>query len=950
MSFLKYSGLLLIFLILAELSTPVYGVVLVNPGITEDLVNYYSSIIDSYLVDGMPLKDLFVEINQTISTNPDQALSLLDEALRLDSDRDGLPDYIELIDNLSPFDGRSAGEYDLLYYVASGPVIDGYLIEWQYISHNTMEVSSSDPYSDLPGTWVVKAYMVRDQKYVYLGLEVDDPPLAPTIVNYTVKLVDSDYSVTYDPVNIAYYYDGLEAVFKIPRGNNLRVEITLLTSKGSKEYSFSIKKIDIKSVFYGDYSVVDSIYPMKYWYTVIPDNLPWYPLLVFGDNRPGDMGSVKFDPPFYRLLYDLRIYNPEAAIGTGDHVGLGRRDQIEEFLKVMAGVENPWTVTGNHDWSYLEHADREYWETMVIPNLMIRDDIPGWRIIFINGYALEASDIDMSKIKHPIKKQDLINAITSAGDRSVILVFHVPPLDTGYGYPTVFSYQQMEFLRSLIKDYAGKVKLVLCGHWHVWRRETYFGVDLVITGGGGAPLSSSGGLPVYHYTALILYPDGTYELWPVKTYSGYIRVYMERINSTFYEYVVFNNKTDVYDHGVEIPLRIPISISGIEYRLYLRASRGETHVYVSRKGSQLVIRVDGSSKWFVYGVGETYTPIDNTVTINLPSLPDQLPTIQYSLDDKEKEIIVETSNVEASVSLVVSDKSLSYSSPLMLVSGVLKSYIPVFEDGEYSITFYYVGFDRVVKTSISVPADFYPPKIEVLKLPESTSKDFTFTVEVRDLSLKWVALYIDTSKLFNETVSNTVFTRDVYVNVSEYSEGVHYVRVLAGDEHGHTSTYDVSFTIDYTSPQISVFLPDHLIEGEYYTMHVDVTDLSFDYFEVYVNGTFKAMYKESSVDVPLSILDIVLAGKYNITIVAYDKAGNKAVYTKMITIEKPTHTKYSKTTTTTTSKSPTASETLSSTNTVTAGGYSEETLWVIIALIIIAIAIVVSIFTVRKHS
>ncbi len=896
-----------------------------NSEIVKSIVNYYSDFIKPYLIKGAVLTEMIEKANEVLDSNSTHALMLIEEALKYDTDKDVLPDYIELIDGYNPFDQRSMGEHDLLYYVSHGPIIDGYLVEWNYLPCTKIQLKIQDKNTDLPGTHPVEAMLTRDDHYLYLALKLSDPPIVPSLVSYNVTIIDTSNNKIFTPTTYGYYNNGVEYSYSLPEGN-IRVNITIKTDKGTQEYSFTVEKNKIPMIYYGEYSIDSTIHPLKYWYTVIPDNLPWYPLFVFGDNRPKVMSSTKFDPPFYRLLEEMRIINPEAVIGAGDHVGLGTRDQINMLLKLFAGIENPWLVTGNHDWSYIQAgAKRDYWEKMVIPNLMVRDDIPGWRIIFINGYAIEARDVDMKTIKNPVKKEDIINAVTSAGNRSIILVFHVPPLDKGYGYPTVFSYQQMTFLRSIIEKYNDRIKLIICGHWHVWRRTTYLGVDLIITGGGGAPLSGSGGTPVYHYASLILYPNGTYNIWPIKTYGGEIKVYMKHIDNTSYEYIILNSKTNIDGKPVPIPLRIPISISGIELRIYVIAPNGETRISITRSSQEIVIEAHGIKQWFVYGLGETYTPSNNRVVVKLPSHP-QLPSLSYSIDEEEKILAIKVPRQYISATAIIHDTSL-YSTPLLKTGNMLIGYVYISSDGCYDIEVYYVGSEGVETRIEKVKIDLYPPVITLAKLPPAVSRDFTFIITVKDVSLKWVTVYIDSQLLFNTTTTSNTFEKIINVNTTQLKEGIHTVKVIAGDQTGHIAKATSSFIIDFTPPKITASIPKTIKEGKYCEITISVNDTFFDRGEIYVNGEFKYMFTEPNVKIPIQLLDIILPGTYEITIIAYDKAGNKAEYTDKLTIVpiSPTTTTIQTTTTTTTTTStttttttqPTTSASTTSTTTIT---------------------------------
>ncbi len=935
----------------------------VNSELLKKILSKYYEKYDELLSSDPFLEKIFSEALNLCDTDPEQALNMLSKALTLDNDKDRLPDLVELIDKLSPYNMFSSGQHDMLHMVNTfGVLIDGYIGEWTYIKHTVISLQSKAS-SSLNTPLIKKVMLTRNKTHVFLGI-VFSTIIYPDPTNYTIEAIRFDGSILKaDYVKV--YMNSIEAIIANPLKDFklvIKINYEAFNIEEGVKINVRIGSIPYLSVNYE--MLTKFIAPLKQWYQPIPQNLPWYPLVVFGDNRPKDMSAVKFDEPFYRLVRELWLINPEAIIGTGDHVGLGRTDQIREFLKLMAGLPNTWIATGNHDWSYVKAgANRQFWEEYVTPNLNIVDSIPGWRIILINGYALEAKDIDTSKITDIVRREDVIKAIENSGDRKIILVFHVPPLDKGYGYPTVFSRNQMEFLRSIIKDYSDKIKLVLCGHWHVWNRVKYFNVDLVITGGGGAPLSSSGGIPEYHYAILILMPNGTYKLWPIKTLTGEVKEYYENIGDNKIIVKIMNTKQNINNEPTIIPKRVSVSFNGITVYVYLLVPPGEHEIVFEKQDGKIIVETGkGINQWFVYFNGEVMTPANtkNHIAITIPKSPISPSNITYEIANDMLKLYLNI-NSSPTISYVLSNGEYTYSSALKLIREHMYyglAYIP--SDGIYNITIYMIYLDTVWVKHLSLKLDNYPPTIEILKLPASISKTITFEIKVSDLTLTRITVYLDDKIVIDKFIENNESVIiPVTIDPHELGEGYHVLKVEAVDKLNHKSSVTRKFIVDFEAPKIFVNLPGKIVEGgnDYLTITID--DASFDRGEIYVNGTFKYLFKDKYVEIPLAMLDIVLQGTYNITIIAYDKAGN-INSTSLIVHVLPMHqttttTSYTTTTiesTTTTTTSTTSSiqnnRTLTTESTETSGGGNMYQLLIPICIVII-LAIIVSLTLYRRH-
>ncbi|MEZ0346127.1 MAG: metallophosphoesterase family protein, partial [Infirmifilum sp.] len=276
----------------------------------------------------------------------------------------------------------------------------------------------------------------------------------------------------------------------------------------------------------------------------IPGNLPWYPLVFFGDNRPMDYLSDYPPDVFYAAINEINMIYPIAAIGLGDHVGYGYESQYKAFYDIMLStrLENLWFIMGNHE---VVHPDGwKYWPQYIGPLYAVHDDIPGWRIALLN------SEVDVKQWN-----QMLNASYTGLGGRKLLLVLHRPLL------PEV-NHNLQEDKSAILKAYMARYSatpLVVQAHWHGWAYYRCNATDWIIAGSTGAPLypasdCQSGATCVsqYHYLYVILYPNGTYSFAPVSVTNGTLKV--RTINET--AYLVENHKLDVYGRPVSIPLRL----------------------------------------------------------------------------------------------------------------------------------------------------------------------------------------------------------------------------------------------------------------------------------------------------------------------------------------------------------------------------------------------------------
>ena len=324
--------------------------------------------------------------------------------------------------------------------------------------------------------------------------------------------------------------------------------------------------------------------------TVIPDNLPWYPVVVIGDNRPTNVNSIQLPKIFYMVVNETKEIYPIAVIGTGDHTGMGTQEQINVLYNVLKGLQNVWLALGNHD---LDAHQEKYWIQVIAPDHYHVDDIPGWRVFILN-----------SECRLSMQWKAQVNTIwNNLGNRSLILVFHRPI------YPKVEHNLDPERAKYLLNKIAqhGHVKLVLQGHWHGYASEVKKGITWIITGGAGAPLYDYPKTPPdnativlerNHYIVLILYPNQTFTYEPILAGNGSGTLKIIRINTTAYK--IINTKLDIFKKPAWIPVRLHVNVSGWDVYASLIVPPNATIIVNYEINGYDVKITSNATNWYAY--------------------------------------------------------------------------------------------------------------------------------------------------------------------------------------------------------------------------------------------------------------------------------------------------------------------------------------------------------------
>ncbi len=791
------------------------------------------------------------------------SLNELFDLLTKDSDNDSVPDVFEIVLGTNPFVKRSFGVSDAARLLGR-LYVDGYPGDWYLNSRCITKYTSFE----INGERIAEPkalYVARYGKHLFLALTFKNKFVYAntSLMKISVTLVGSKII---KPSMVSRWGIAVEVAYPITEiveqgVAKLKFVLKISTPNGNEIISTTIDFTNVKHISTKCWP--NFVEPMwTRWRSI--ERLPFYVVLAYGDNRPSDwVNKIEFSDVTYKMFEEFALINPVAIIGTGDHVGAGKREQIKEFLRVTASTPNHWVVAGNHDWSYVKYADRNLWERYVAPNLYVKL-IDRWMIVLVNGYALD-----------DVLYNELHRILEEARSKSlyVVLAWHVPITYQNYNYPTDFSYEQMEKLRTLVKEYRDVVKLMLFGHIHVYRYGVYEGVPYIITGGGGAPLSSSAyGIPVYHYIQLVLYPNGSLRFTPIATENGDLYVY-RIVKDRSLEYIVWNTKRDIYGDPVNIFVRLEDIVKGLHVEILLRASFGCTYVEISPTNNSIVIR-SNSTNWFVYvwGLG-VIEPHNNVVEIHLPSWK-PIESVNVAKDIVEMHggvygyLEIEFGGYE-----LVSEFEQCNETTKINVSKILE-YVPKERVSGVKL----VVFDGESFTFRKLMLDLNPPYVKIMYVPDYVSSNIQAVIVVSDESDFNASIYLDDELVARISgAAGSLINKSIEIDAHKLGEGLHRISVEAIDKYGKISRVERRFVIDTTKPKLVV---ENRIVLQSITQRFTIS--ANDNYEVYLEviclntssrSSAKGFHTVQLVLAPID-LGILSPGHYLLKVVAKDEAGN----------------------------------------------------------------------------
>ncbi len=546
-----------------------------------------------------------------------------------------------------------------------------------------------------------------------------------------------------------------------------------------------------------------------------------------------------------------------------------------EFLRASAGIANIWVVAGNHDWSYTKYNDRPYWYRMMVNDLYVRN-MGNWSFVLLNGFALDKSLAE--------RLDETLNQL-STQNKYIVLVWHVPIITGSYHYPTDFSKWQMDTLRSLVAKYRTHIKLMIFGHWHLWRTGIYDGIRYIITGGAGAPWLSSPklGLPVYHYTVLLFCNNGTFTYEPVSTDNGVITVNWTRKGNMII-YNILNTKTNVYGKPVSIPIHITRYIHGVCIEIYLIARPGLTKLTIKINGDEAYI-TSTSNSWYIYSwLDGIHMPRDGIVLVNMGA-KENISITGIMAEDKYIVADINPSAIdEAWVKLRINNTEYTalmtrfgnkYIYDVMSIIGINpKAYI------NDTVTVYVTdGYETINKTMSGL--DFMPPIVRIMYFTKYVKQWENITVVELDASqIKLVITLDGTMVIYNSSLDPGRNILQLNISLIRLSEGKHYLFIKAWDIHNNTSTFKLYFIIDRTPPKILVQNPYHIRSPEQFIYIHGYDNSAYTMTVVCRSTRMSQYYSNLQGDAEIKLqpiqLGIIGNGTYKVMIIATNMAGNTA--------------------------------------------------------------------------
>ncbi len=195
-----------------------------------------------------------------------------------------------------------------------------------------------------------------------------------------------------------------------------------------------------------------------------------------------------FEDNWHVMREALQAQQPDLVVHGGDlsFNGPAQADDLEHAAAEMAALEIPWVgIAGNHDIGEAPDFSRlgqpltddriGAWRRHVGP-LWWRRDVAAWRLIGLDT-ALMASGRDEEREQ----AEFLADALATREGRPVMVFLHMPPFVDQADNPA-FTTSAIPFpARQALLDacVAGGVKVIACGHLHVYRRMRHRGMEII---------------------------------------------------------------------------------------------------------------------------------------------------------------------------------------------------------------------------------------------------------------------------------------------------------------------------------------------------------------------------------------------------------------------------------------------------------------------------------------
>jgi hypothetical protein len=212
-------------------------------------------------------------------------------------------------------------------------------------------------------------------------------------------------------------------------------------------------------------------------------------------------------------------------------------------------------------------------------------------------------------------------------------------------------------------------------------------------------------------------------------------------------------------------------------------------------------------------------------------------------------------------------------------------YAPINQTGTYSILMHSTLFGgQSTSESTTITAKFSTI------LPDENSPQIQFGIpdfinSTFKIEPKIIGGDIDSIKYYLDGIGPQKFNETTFSILSQQlTEGIHTIRLVVTDTVGHTISKESVFTIDNTAPEIIFNSP---INGStisnIFTIDLQINEQNLlDHGGITVILPHQKILDKSSIPFDTRTLE---NGKYDITVLAIDKAGNKASQTIIVNID-----------------------------------------------------------------
>jgi|GEM_PF-782338 len=225
-------------------------------------------------------------------------------------------------------------------------------------------------------------------------------------------------------------------------------------------------------------------------FSITPRDVESFTFLTFGDHRPGS--GTKQPEVFFKIRDLMNEDEGVFIIDTGDLVYSGKIEEWAELLKVWKFNKPVFVVPGNHEYQgegkniyHKFFGPTDYSFVLGKYYFIFANDVK-------NNYKLTSSQ--WAWLEKELKKAKAL------GKRPII-VMHAPPIDPRPEGDHAMNPTDAKELLDLMKEYNA---FGVFGHIHLYWYGEKDGVEMIITGGGGAPLYAKpdkGGF--YHYVKIV---------------------------------------------------------------------------------------------------------------------------------------------------------------------------------------------------------------------------------------------------------------------------------------------------------------------------------------------------------------------------------------------------------------------------------------------------------------